>query len=257
MGVMEDDCMLYRIRGCVRADDFATLIEARAQGMTLNFALHRPSAAVIASIMRAAHALSMSALIDIAKYFFCLAWPSHLAALTQTPIPRPAEALQLARLHNIQAMRKRAYYEILRTEDFTQAADEAAGMDMDSPLAQDDWQLLFHVRSKLLKEWRAVIHTAPDSSRCFSAAIDNGCALARAEPENTESWNKEVMLTGFALNGLFDPLCALVRLAAIDWRKYGFCGPCSDARKRLWMDKRRELWSALDGWLGLSQADED
>ncbi|KAI0701086.1 hypothetical protein BC835DRAFT_1325040 [Cytidiella melzeri] len=240
-------------------DDIGTFIE------------DSPSYPDLLAIFCAARALRFGQLDAIAAYKLCTIWPPELPCVTPARVPYAAETVVIARTHNVPALLKRAFYELLRTEGFAQMdlnlpnrqEKSADGSDVigRAELGRADLMRLVTAREKLGKAWAALVGSAPSDAvlPCplqapdqQSRAIDpirHRCA--EAWKNNASIWNRKVMEPGFFERWMLDPICGLDRLAAMDWSEAGFCSNCVRARRGLWQREKEDIWTNLDTWLGL------
>ncbi|KAJ8456547.1 hypothetical protein ONZ51_g12060 [Trametes cubensis] len=119
-----DSCPVYVAKG-VSVLDFERLLTAQDAG--ISYAVNPPSFNVIASLLRAAHALSFRTILEFATHSLRESWTSDLDEIADYDVDeveeRVSEATQtiiLAQKCNLPELLKGAYYEILRSPDFGQ-----------------------------------------------------------------------------------------------------------------------------------------
>jgi hypothetical protein len=244
---------------------------------------------ILAGVLRAARALSFKAQHVWAERILRRMWPAELDSLTNDPIPHAAVALALARTCGVRDIQKRASYEILRMPTFGQAivAAPAAHVDLQEEsraeaemgvdeLPRADLLRLLHAREQLVLAWAEIAGMAPTDFVCprgmqtqtmpesgsgsgiVSSSNDTrrfSCASASANDAHAR-WAELVHTSGLYVQRMVDPLMGLQDLMEIPWREEGFCKKCVAARMNKWEDSRKRLWNGLDGWLGLTAAED-
>ena len=208
----------------------------------------------------------------------CSIWPSDLFKVSPARIPYAAETIYLARTYHISPVLKRAFYEVLRTEGFGQqdlnlpAAREGIPDGSEivgrAKLSHKDLIRLVTAREKLLMAWTLLVGSAPNlaSFPCrleedlpaepSEDSLDESQYRARdrcaeARKSNASIWADKVLDSGFYETWMYDPICGLEQLIAMDWYDAGFCMSCIRSRQQVWQKKRAEIWASLDLWLGL------
>lgn len=99
--------------------------------------------------------------------------------------------------------------------------------------------------------------SAPDPAPESADAHDierTRCARARAA--SVQQWEEKVRRSGLYEDCMYDPLCGLQRIIAIDWAAEGYCPGCVKARRDAWTRTREKIWEHLDLWLRLTQPEE-
>ncbi|KAH9908818.1 uncharacterized protein B0H18DRAFT_1111519, partial [Fomitopsis serialis] len=267
-GEIVDSCPVYRIAG-VSAEDFECLLTAWEMG--IKFARTKPPFLTIAALMRAAHALESPNYLDFATDELMEIWPSELGELDVSPTEEQQnfakETLLLSRQCDVPAVRKRAYYELLRTPGFGQiffaeeddfVGDDDLTSDTPSTLRYADLLRLIGARERLESAWLKLAcgPPTPSSIPCELAKIpaDNlnaeqkpaleSCLAARGK--SVEWWAQHVVQASLFEDGLLDPLTGLQDLIDVDWADVGFCGSCVGARRDMWAEEREKLWNKLD-----------
>ncbi|GBE86563.1 hypothetical protein SCP_0904420 [Sparassis crispa] len=256
-----DGCLVYKMPDDVSVDDFANLMTALENAIAYTF--KPPSFSVLASTLRAAHALSFSKIVEFAIHFLRPMWPSDLSLLSPERKPHAAEMVVLAQKCALPEMLKRAYYELLRTPHFSQwedsdedmYADDAAEARGHHHLSNADLMRLIIAREKLQRTWLHIACKALDPStlRCSLSQTEGGrpvllrCRVARGE--SLESWTVAIKQEPVLEEGMFDTICALQKLIDMEWGKLGYCTGCIDARKEMWKAQKEKLWRDLDVWL--------
>ncbi|KZT63344.1 hypothetical protein DAEQUDRAFT_680554 [Daedalea quercina L-15889] len=280
-GEVIDSCPVYRVT-CISAGDFDCLLSTLNEGIT--FAFKKPSFLELASLLRASYTLECPPYLEYATRVLREMWPDQLSQLDPEPSEEQRnfakETLQLSRECGIPEVRKRAYYELLRTPGFGQVFvsdsdsdefidDEDLLQDSQSPLRYVDIVRLVRTREQLQRAWIEIARASPAPSvvPCALEKIPdeklnpaqgparNGCRAAR--DKSAGWWTEQVVCAPLFEQGLLDPLTALQDLVDVAWDELGFCGHCVGERRQLWEDQGEKLWGRLDRWLGLAAPEED
>jgi len=200
-------------------------------------------------------------------------WPADLARLSSARTDMHKEyavqTLALARQCEVPEVRKRAFYELLRSDGFGQGSkedDDVMMVDDEESLGDDGTQLLrtelfllVRARERLQRYWLQITRAPPTPSTlpCQLEQFPNAsqeAALKRCHAARSASvaqWTTEVTRAAVFEEGLYDPLCALESLANLDWSGMGYCLGCVAGRRDLWAAEREKLWKDLDRWLGI------
>jgi hypothetical protein len=247
---------------------------------------------VLAGVLRASRDLSFKAQLVWAGRILERMWPAELDSLTNDPIPHAAVALALARTCGLRGVQKRASYEVLRMPTFGQAivaapaahvevqedsrADTKADVEMGlDELPRADLLRLLHAREQLVLAWAEIAGRAPTDFVCprgtqtqimpegsvggiITSSNDTrrlSCASASANDAHAR-WAELVHTSGLYVQRMVDPLMGLQDLMEIPWREEGYCKKCIFARTNAWSESRKRLWNDLDGWLGLTTAED-
>ncbi|KAH9885852.1 hypothetical protein C8Q73DRAFT_298226 [Cubamyces lactineus] len=119
-----DSCPVYVVNG-VSVLDFERLLTAQDAG--ISYAVNPPPFNVIASLLRAAHALSFRTILEFAAHSLRESWPSDLDEIAdyeedeeEERVSEATQTIILAQKCNLPELLKGAYYEILRSPDFGQ-----------------------------------------------------------------------------------------------------------------------------------------
>ncbi|KAL7284891.1 hypothetical protein ACG7TL_002205 [Trametes sanguinea] len=280
-----DNCPVYVISG-VSVLDFERLLTALDAGIA--YAINPPPFNVVASLIRAAHALSFKAIVAFATHLLHQMWPSDLDKLSG-PEERDAEAatqtILLAQDCELPELLRPAYYELLCTPGFGQdlsvylhaesssVPDSAARLKAESDedeknappptLPASDFVRLANAKQTLQREWQALVRAPPLPSafvcplaNAVTARTHDAALLCRrawlAEEAQWYSW---IVPTGVFELGMADVFAGMKRLIDIDWHGKGFCVGCVSERRDAWATKRRALWEKLDVLLGLKGED--
>ncbi|OSC96915.1 hypothetical protein PYCCODRAFT_1212386 [Trametes coccinea BRFM310] len=280
-----DNCPVYVISG-VSVLDFERLLTALDAGIA--YAINPPPFNVVASLIRAAHALSFKAIVAFATHLLHQMWPSDLDKLCRPEERAAAAATQtilLAQDCELPELLRPAYYELLCTPGFGQdlsvylhaessgVPDSAARLKAESDedeknappptLPASDFVRLANAKQTLQREWQALVRAPPLPSafvcplaNAVTARTHDAALLCRrawlAEEAQWYSW---IVPTGVFELGMADVFAGMKRLIDIDWHGKGFCVGCVSERRDAWATKRRALWEKLDVLLGLKGED--
>ncbi|KAI0049922.1 hypothetical protein FA95DRAFT_1556238 [Auriscalpium vulgare] len=198
--MLSGDIPTYIVRDTT-ADDFARLLNLFDDPITLMDG--PPRFPVLASILRASTALSFDNLRKWALRHFEGMWPRELAAVGEDSIPYAAATLALARACDVPGVRKRAYYELLRTPGFGQRVEgDDAGDDDDDvqlvgedgnvvgaeqvPLSHADFVRLLRAREALNLAWIHAAASAPTEPKCPLLADDGERVTVKTEGKGKE-----------------------------------------------------------------------
>ncbi|KAI0059211.1 hypothetical protein BV25DRAFT_1157099 [Artomyces pyxidatus] len=230
-----------------------------------------PPFPILASILRASTALSFENLRNWAVRILECMWPQELNALKDEETPHAAETIVLAQTCDVPRVRKRAYYELLRTPMFGQeepAEDDVILLDNDGNVQRDDvgtklsaqnYATLVRAREKLNDEWIAAAAYAPSDIVCPLAikgrepdgSSKKQVCISADEQKVDWHWTTSVHKTGIFAEDMLDPVLGLDNLIAVDWKKGGYCKECTTMRRNSWRKLRERWWASLDRWLQL------
>ncbi len=190
----------------------------------------------IAAVLEVADALSFDSYYKWALKIFEKKWPASLDDLTPTPIPYAMNTVILSTKCNVPSIRKRALYELFRTEDLEQSLknythDELAAID-----------LLRVPRQKLTESWvQEVLFVALDP-------CSTDLCVATTDPT---AHMRLVQTSGILEEYSRDQVCGFKALADFDWKGAGFCDACTEKRKDIYSKRRERIWKDFDGWFKL------
>ncbi|KAI0684312.1 hypothetical protein C8Q76DRAFT_636454, partial [Earliella scabrosa] len=172
-----DRCPVYVAKG-VSVLDFERLLTALDAGIA--YAITPPPFPVLASLLRAAHALQFRTVLSFATHLLRERWPQDLARLTSDSREQAVETILLAQQCEVPEVLKSAYYELLRTPTFGQdlaayvhaessqrpsmldVTTEAEEQNAPPPrLAASDFVRLQTAKEALQTEWLALVRAAP------------------------------------------------------------------------------------------------
>ncbi|CDO68427.1 hypothetical protein BN946_scf184707.g8 [Trametes cinnabarina] len=195
--------------------DSPTLVDA--------YAINPPSFNVLASLVRAAHALSFKSILTFAMHLLHQMWPNDLAKL-----PTPKERDAAAATQTI----------LLAQECDTTRSSAPQTSDKTSASTCTPRQMLAHTQQ-------------PDPvTTCNAMRL---CQRARLAEET--QWHAWLVPSGLFELGMVDVFEGMRSLIDIDWKEKGFCIGCVSERRDVWSAKRQRLWDQLDVLLGLKDAD--
>ncbi|KAH9918696.1 hypothetical protein B0H21DRAFT_895581 [Amylocystis lapponica] len=234
-----DRCPVYKVAG-VAVDDFAALLTALDSG--IKFAMKPPPFPVLASILRAAHALKFEVMTEYTTFRLCEMWPRTLSRLSSSRTAYPSETILLAQQCNVP--------EVSSAHTTSSSARPLRASHRDTREAPGEW----------VQVTRAP--PAPSAVPCplehihANGSLNPGllptlqkCRDARAA--DSERWSTEVVRSAVFDEYMYDPLVGLDRLVDMDWAGMGHCVGCVNARREMWTEKKEKLWAQLDEWLRL------
>ncbi|KAI1798087.1 hypothetical protein LXA43DRAFT_933938 [Ganoderma leucocontextum] len=188
-----DSCPVYQVKG-VSVLDFERLLTALDAGIA--YAINPPPFRVLASLLRAAHALSFKTILAFATHFLREMWSQDLSRLSSSSSPErrvhALETILLGQQCSVPEVLKPAYYELLLAPAFGQdlpayvhSESEAEGATTRMPetdadearapparLAASDFVRLAAARDTLQKEWVALVRPPlPSAFPCPLAAL--------------------------------------------------------------------------------------
>jgi hypothetical protein len=217
-------------------------------------------------------------------------WPDDYRTVLPKHIPDAVETVALARTYSIPKVRKRAMYEIARSDDFATLLymkDENSLISDDTDkalLSAEEVRQLIASRERMSIFWVDSLRWYPPSKNehyCFQ--------------DKPRAW-KDIHRTTLTLNCLFDPIIGLAlvgntapwstpcelkagcfvnsagekikeggsvlavfepRSRSIDWGKCGICRNCANSLRSVFEDKQKRLWEKLAEWFGLPAAPEE
>jgi len=200
-------------------------------------------------------------------------WPADLVRLssmrTDTQKQYAIQTLAIAHQYQVPEVRKRAFYELLRSEGFVQGSgeedyimkidDEDSLDDNRTQLLRIELLLLIRARETLQRYWIQTMRGPPRPStlRCQLEQFPNvlqEAALKRchaAHAATVAQWVTTVAQSAVFEEGMYDPLCALKCLKNLDWSGMGYCPGCVTKWGVFWAAEQEKLWNDLDHWLGL------
>lgn len=202
---------------------------------------------IILSILRASRTLSFHILDEFATVTLSKIWPrdSSFAAAPDRSDDALATII-LAREYRIpQAVRKVAFYELLRSKNFDQRVRDAAqSKDISELLSLADVLLLSSVRETLISAWVRIADSppAPDVLPC-PLAIANTYSTGHttcmdAHSHRLAAWETLLKKSGVFADCFQDPLRRLQWLIQVDWTIHGFCDGCVKLRCEAWLKEK-------------------
>lgn len=266
-----DQCPVVRVTG-VCAEDLEVLLGVCDDPSV--FIQRQPPFKMLIAVFCAARTLRFRQIDALATSRLESLWPSDLHKLSPVRTPHAAETVVVARMYNLPSVLKRAFYELLRSEGFSQQGVEDAALPEGTlldgsrligraKLSHADLVRLITTREKLQMAWTLLVGTAPSPAAfpCMlqqttsaNTAYSTHSARERcleACRNSAQIWAEWVLDSGLYENWMYDPICGLERLSVLDWENSGYCSACVMTRRQLWARKREEIWDNLDTWLGL------
>lgn len=238
---------------------------------------------VLAAVLRAANKLEFTGQRRWAVKVLEDMWPRDLAAFRADPSPRPhaAESVLLANECNVPRVRRRAFYELLRTTAFGQLPSsaapvqrpdaaavavatapkenriqageqgaEVAGANPDAvpELSLEDVLMLVSTREKLAAAWLDTVLQYRCVPQCpFYRRQPLGCEIVR---ETIAHWSEDVFASGLFANGLVDPVLGVGRLITLPSRAR-YNEVCIAKNKERWAKVQQQWWESIDEWMEL------
>ncbi|KAI1786270.1 hypothetical protein LXA43DRAFT_73967 [Ganoderma leucocontextum] len=209
-----------------------------------------PSQSHTVSLLAAAHLLSCDAVLRLAKKRLCELWDSRHVPTKRGPgdirsYKTTISTIHLAREYNIPGVLKRAFYELLSSEEFW----DVCGADEDAiDLPKDDIVRLYRARDKLGRLWREFTLAVPDTDTTTSMARRlSGDWCCYNYSERGHSWRSYIVEKGDLESGALDPLrYNVVSLRRPELRNEKWCEGCLGNKESAWNAKRAEWWGMLD-----------
>ncbi|TCD63647.1 hypothetical protein EIP91_005164 [Steccherinum ochraceum] len=198
----------------------------------LEYADHRPSFELLASIIAPAELLVFPSVLDFAKKALQKMWSPQLSDVVPEPVLFAAEALVLSRKYDIPQIQKRVFYELYRSKSFLQ---DSSGQFI---LALRDIVALTSARESVQTLWLDTMDTFIDTT-CPNYGRRYCVSLRQSSDEVTKLLRKHTR------DGLLDPICTVdSMLASAPYFKD--CGPCRTARQTVLNTAKASIWAHLD-----------
>lgn len=229
----------------------------------------KPVFPFLASVLRASTALGFDKHREWAVKLLTDMWPDSLSDVDNKRIPNATATILLAEQCDVPSVRKRAYYELLRSTAFQQELDGHDGDQLD----KEDLLRLVKAREHLVKDWSTTISPPPISKPCAASKAKEGKitknGLSAQEKDGQTvgcisgdqdlcdlRWLKLLRSEDFQVyDYLHDPIMGLKYLIETDWEEEGFCKECDELRANTWEKQREKLWQNLDVWLSLRETE--
>lgn len=209
------------------------------------------------SILKVSRVLDCSMARDLALDLLRKLWPDAkplLAVPSKCKYSDALVVLKASRDYAVPSLRKRAFYELLRSTAFWKAvADDRGALG----LADADVFALFGARDALQQQWSTLIFTrpCPGSDWCPTRfAEGNRCTHPYTKPHLRKAfWRSDVIQSGDYESGMRDPIgwlgVMMNKQGALTGQ--GWCEMCTQERRAAWMDARTDWWAMLDNWFDL------
>ncbi|KAI0363515.1 hypothetical protein BV20DRAFT_975615 [Pilatotrama ljubarskyi] len=269
-----DGCPVYHTPAALKVDDFECLLDVLERPSDVSrraFSHGMPTQTTAAALLRASHALACGLVFAFAEDALGVIWgcglppkaPSYTAALFPGAPAATAHSdgvgaavehtyldalfiILLARRYNVQGVLKRAFYELIASQDFWDAltADRKR-----IRLPEGDLLRLYNARHVLEQRWREAAVVAP----CTNARGESICEKSECRVRYGHSyslakdlWRDMVLQSGLVDVGARDPmryelLGGLKRESRDRW-----CAWCLREWEEMMGRKRREWWALLD-----------
>ncbi|KAM5531972.1 hypothetical protein V8D89_014372 [Ganoderma adspersum] len=199
-----------------------------------------PSQSHTVSLLETAHVLSCDAVSRLAENRLRELWDSRHVPTKAGPgdIRAYTDAIatiHLAREHDISGVLKRAFYELLSSEDYWEAYRADRG-SMDLP--HEDKERL---RSRL---WGEFILAVPKEGT-VKRLTDEWCCYGYSD--RGPNWRSVIVERGALKQGAMDPLrYNVVEKMGVYLKQEMWCEGCLGNKEREWEAKRTEWWGLLD-----------
>jgi hypothetical protein len=236
-----------------------------------------PSSRIVMSIFRAADALDFDKFRAFAISYLEHTWPNRLEG-TSYDTDYAADTLLLARRYNINSIRKRALYELVKSEGFEQGIDEDMedGENQSAVLSASDVSLLLRTREKLTAFWmRKAI--PPPQPTCKSPINTPACRTCAVTKHRAHELYKEIAHDSKVFEDyMYDPIEGVKILCSAPWiegevwpgstpeglvrttAQAGYlCFACAKAWRAIWQAERTKLWNDMDDWFELCNEEEE
>ncbi|KAK7055691.1 hypothetical protein R3P38DRAFT_2848556 [Favolaschia claudopus] len=246
-----DGTDVYHLEGVLEAVDFEALLTAMEDA--INYPRNRPSFLTIAAIFRAATKLKFPKFEAFATDELLRLFSDDLEGVTTNPVPHPEEAVELGCGWNVPRILKRAFYEILRTAPASpdEGDDEASNNGQTDPEWLDGWDKrdilrLSEAQKHIAVAWFSVLVDPKLSASCHI----KDCGSSRR--------GATMKLIGDTMQKYpLDPICGLKALNDVRWSSHqSFCKSCATRQRKLFTDKRSQIWNDLDIWFDIPDEEE-
>ncbi|KAI0693155.1 hypothetical protein BC835DRAFT_1091504 [Cytidiella melzeri] len=241
-----DGVSLYELSEPVSTGEFEALL------WVLENALNLATGAVefpynnIPLLLRSASVLSFHSVLSYAKEQLSSKWPVDFHLISEHPQPNAAYVLNLAKQYNLPQVRKRALYDLLRSEVFGLSLEvgQPVGRGFHEELRHDDLIVLVIARHKWQKEWRT-LRSQPQGLKAIR------CFANRGKPCDVQAaWFAKTCSRELLPEGLLDHHRAFKGLSEINWDS--LCSGCKKRVEELVNSERVRVWKLLDVWFGLT-----
>ncbi|EIW51935.1 uncharacterized protein TRAVEDRAFT_53930 [Trametes versicolor FP-101664 SS1] len=245
----------YRLSD-IAYNDFIVFLEVLETPFKYTNVFPQQDAAV--SILKVSRLLDCSMARDLALSMLRKLWPDDrplLAVPSKCKYSDALVVLKASRDYAVPSLRKRAFYELLRSAAFWKAvADDRRALG----LADADVFALFGAREALQQQCSTLIFKRPSrgSDWCpMRFAEGNRCNPPYKKPHLRKAfWRSDVIQSGDYESGMRDPIGWLgVMMNKHDTLTgQGWCEMCFQERRTAWMGARTSWWAMLDKWFDLA-----
>lgn len=235
-------------------------VSAHTEALRSKYANKLPQQSPAISLLRVSRLLDCPTACALALDLLHKLWPHETPMLAVPSRCRYTDALSILKVSRecaVPTLRKRAFYELLRSAAFWKAvADNRRGLGLEDA----DLFALFSARSALQQRWAALIFTSPSpgSEVCPAANHPGGRSQACAPrilklPMRRSIWRGDVIESRDYEAGMQDPIGWLgILLNQKDFSGQGWCELCLKERRTAWMEAQTSWWAMLDTWLDLA-----
>lgn len=271
-----DRCPVYKIRDPhVTSREFEKLLSAMEDAIT--YLRQRPSFSVILSVLRVSTHLRFPKYRDWALAEVEEVWGGDLEGIIQewrsqgngnrggiVQARRATRMITVAKECGLNALLRRAFYEVLRTAAFGQGDDFFDDdEDVDSALLPKvDFNKLLAIREHLTAEWMQACkaprfacplaaRATPGSEQLPSPGSSTPARTCPTEAEKMLAWADVMDSEDVKSEYIYDPICGLSSLLEMNWGTggFGYCDDCVQMRKSMWTAHRKKIWENMEVWL--------
>ncbi|PIL27986.1 hypothetical protein GSI_09930 [Ganoderma sinense ZZ0214-1] len=203
----------------------------------------------IIAMLEAAHLLSCNSALHVAKRRLATVWDPHPVPARPDPenvIPYTSTIATIHRAgdYNLFSIEKRAFYELLSSENYWQAYFHTNRESID--LSAYDRERLLHARDVLGRWWREFVLTPPEATQRGNPATGRTkckwCTY-KVTTERERVWRLFIIGKGDLEHGALDPLrYNLVDLRRQDLLNEWWCMDCLRNKENAWKAKTVEWW---------------
>ncbi|OJT07797.1 hypothetical protein TRAPUB_1312 [Trametes pubescens] len=246
----------YRLPEDIKSDDFVAFLEALET--PFKYANKLPQQGTAISLLRVSRLLDCSTACALALDLLHKLWPHEKPTLSVPSKCRFSDALKILKVSRecaVPTLRKRAFYELLRSAAFWKAvADNRRGLG----LADEDLFALFSARNALQQRWSALIFTwpYPGNEMCPGQGVQGSrtCNPRLLKLHLRRAiWRADIIESKDYEAGIQDPIGWLgVLVNKKDFSGQGWCETCLKERRTAWLEAQTSWWAMLDSWFDLS-----
>lgn len=233
-------------------------VSVHTDALRSKYANKLPQQSTAISLLRVSRLLDCSTACALALDQLHKLWPHEKPTLSVPSKCRFNDALKILKVSRecaVPTLRKRAFYELLRSVAFWKAvADNRRGLG----LADADLFALFSARNALQQRWSALIFTwpYPGSEMCPAQGVQGSrtCNPRLLKLHLRRAiWRADIIESKDYEAGIQDPIGWLgVLVNKKDFSGQGWCETCLKERRTAWLEAQTSWWALLDSWVDLS-----